>query len=189
MDLPANDHHLVMGELTDYLTGETLADTHDERYRQKIARLLVDNGFARDEIQGRFSHELRAGDRTAVIKIDFTVRVKGKLVLMVKYAPGSLVTRRLSTLALARTLVPYQIPVVVVTNGEDAEIIDGSSGKVVGQGMAGIPTKESILNLWSGFTFHSISPGVMDQASRIAFACEVSGACPCDTDVCILENG
>ena len=35
-------HHLVLGELTDYITGETRVDTHDERARQTIARLLVD---------------------------------------------------------------------------------------------------------------------------------------------------
>ena len=37
-----NGHHLILGKLSDYLTGDTLDDTHDERYRQKIARLLVD---------------------------------------------------------------------------------------------------------------------------------------------------
>ena len=29
-------HHLILGELTDLITGETLTDTHDERYRQKL---------------------------------------------------------------------------------------------------------------------------------------------------------
>ena len=37
-----NGHHLILGELTDYITGETLKDTHDERYRQQIARRLID---------------------------------------------------------------------------------------------------------------------------------------------------
>ncbi len=32
-----NPHHLILGELTDYLTEETLADTHDERLRQKLS--------------------------------------------------------------------------------------------------------------------------------------------------------
>ena len=29
-------HHLIMGELTDLVTGQTLPDTHDERYRQRF---------------------------------------------------------------------------------------------------------------------------------------------------------
>ena len=35
-------HHLILGELDDLITGESIKDTHDERYRQRIARLLVD---------------------------------------------------------------------------------------------------------------------------------------------------
>ena len=34
-------HHLILGKLTDFISGEILDDTLDERHRQKIARLLV----------------------------------------------------------------------------------------------------------------------------------------------------
>jgi hypothetical protein len=34
-------HHLILGKTTDFLTGQSLADTHDERVRQKIAQFLV----------------------------------------------------------------------------------------------------------------------------------------------------
>jgi len=43
-----NGRHLILGELTDVITGRTLPDTHDERYRQKIARLLLEEkGYSR----------------------------------------------------------------------------------------------------------------------------------------------
>jgi hypothetical protein len=46
------NHHLVLGELIDFLTGEIRVDTHDERYRQKIARFLVSQkGFAKEQIE------------------------------------------------------------------------------------------------------------------------------------------
>lgn len=49
-----NPHHLVMGVLTDYLTGETVPDTHDERFRQKIARHLVQVcGYGKKQIVSR----------------------------------------------------------------------------------------------------------------------------------------
>ncbi|MGR0480634.1 MAG: hypothetical protein ACTFAL_04315 [Candidatus Electronema sp. V4] len=35
-------HQLVYGSLRDYLTGELLPDTDDERFRQQLARLLVE---------------------------------------------------------------------------------------------------------------------------------------------------
>lgn len=47
-------HHLVLGSLTDRLTGRTLVDTHDERYRQKIVGHLLDVcGFGAGEMAGR----------------------------------------------------------------------------------------------------------------------------------------
>jgi hypothetical protein len=40
--------------LSDFITGEKLADTHDERYRQKIARFLVqEKGYAREDVHPR----------------------------------------------------------------------------------------------------------------------------------------
>ncbi|MEZ4550314.1 MAG: hypothetical protein R2874_07520 [Desulfobacterales bacterium] len=46
--------HLIMGILTDYLTGQTLPDTHDERILQKVARFLVDDkGYDKADIFAR----------------------------------------------------------------------------------------------------------------------------------------
>ncbi len=188
MSIKANEHHLVLGELKDLLTGKVLPDTLDERYRQKIVhQLLFENGFKPEDIKGRIAHDLIAGSQKARIIIDYLISIKDKVVVLIKYAPGSLVTRRLSTLALSRTILPYQIPLVVVTNGEGAEIIEGDSGGVIAQGMENLPVKEMIEKQFSGFSFKPISSAVFDQASRITFACEVDGACPCDTDICIIK--
>ena len=47
-------HHLILGEICDFITGEIVEDSHDERYRQKIARFLVaDKGYAKTDIQPR----------------------------------------------------------------------------------------------------------------------------------------
>jgi hypothetical protein len=107
--------------------------------------------------------------------------------MLIKYAPGSLVTRRLSNLALSRIICAYQVPVVVTTNGEDAEIINGSTGKLTGQGLDEIPSKIQLEKIDHSVSFPIISAGIHEKASRIAFACEVDGACPCDTDVCMVQ--
>jgi len=184
-----NPHHLIMGELTDFLTGRTVADTHDERFRQKIARHLVEAcGYEKKQIEYRKPVTIRAGSRTGVLKMDFLVKAGGKTGMMIRYAPGSLVTRRLPNLALSRIVFPYQIPVVVTCNGEDAEVIDGISGKVTGQGFDAIPDRHALASLTARSSFPDISEARRDKAARIAYACEVDGACPCDTDVCSTED-
>ncbi|MDZ7665123.1 MAG: type I restriction enzyme HsdR N-terminal domain-containing protein [Desulfotignum sp.] len=185
-----NPHHLIMGELTDYLTGRTLADTHDERFRQKIARHLVEVcGFEKNQIESGRQITVKAGSKTGLLKMDFLVCVGEKTAMMIRFAPGSLVTRRLPNLALSRIVFSYQIPVVVTCNGEDAEIIDGVTGKVIGQGFDAIPDKTALTALiHPSASFPQVSETLRDKASRIAYACEVDGACPCDTDVCTLED-
>ncbi len=183
-----NPHHLILGELSDFLSGKTLPDTHDERYRQKILRLLVEKKlFKNEHIDRNLNIEIGTGRHLASIKLDFLIKFKDRKVCLIKYAPGSLVTRRLSTLAISRTIVDYQIPYVVITNGEDAEILDGDTGKVIDTSLSNIPSFQMIMDQFSHFSFQSVKEAKQKQASRIAYACEVDGACPCDTDICILE--
>jgi hypothetical protein len=188
MNSKSNPHHLVLGRLKDFLTGVEMTDTHDERYRQKIAeKLVLEKGFDRADIEADTGIEVSAGGKKAGIKIDFLIRYQHKVVGLIQYAPGSLVTRRLSTLALSRIVRPYQIPVVVITNGEDAEIMEGDTGKVTASGLENLPHKADIIQNYDSFSFRPISAGMFDQASKIVFAFEVDDACPCDSDICILE--
>ncbi|MCK5541631.1 MAG: hypothetical protein KAI40_02985 [Desulfobacterales bacterium] len=41
---------------------------------------------------------------------------------------------------------------------------------------------ELILN----HSFKPVSDKIFDMANRIIYACEVDGACPCDSDICEL---
>lgn len=185
----ANTHHLVMGQLKDFLTGRVVADTHDERYRQKIAKLLVqDKGFDKKDIVANTKIKVTTGDKNAELKLDFMINYSGRLCVIIKYAPGSLVSRRLSTLALSRVVCAYQIPIVVFANGEDAEIIDGNTGEVIATGLSSIPGKTELMQIYSNHVFDLIDPAVFEKASRIVYACEVDGACPCDSDICIIED-
>ena len=64
-------HHLILGERTDIITGETIMDTHDESYRQKIAGLLINHkGYQKGEIKTRKELLVQAGEKRAIIKID-----------------------------------------------------------------------------------------------------------------------
>lgn len=181
-------HHLILGTLTDFITGESLEDTHDERYRQKLAKLLVeDKGYRRTDIIPRCKLlAADADDNRAIVPIDFKITLSGRIVMIIKYGPGSLVSRERPALAASRLLEPYQIPWVVVYNGEDAEILDGATGKINSRGLAAIPARNDMMRLTAGASFGSISPQRAEMESRILYAFEVDGRCPCDDSVCRL---
>ena len=182
-----NGHHLILGELTDFITGETLKDTHDERYRQKIARLLTGQlGYLRADIEPRKALVARTDSKKAVLKIDFTITLEGKTCMVVKYGPGSLVTRRRAVLAVSRLIAPYQVPVAVITNGQDAEVINGTSGEVTASGLESIPSKANLTKMAAGETFAPISDQQAEMESRILYCYEVDDRCECDDDICRL---
>ncbi len=173
-----DSHHLILGELEDFLSGKTVTDTHDERYRQKIARhLVVTLGFNKNDIEAGRELTIQTGGRTADVRIDFLVYQNNRVVMMIKYAPGSLVTRRLSTRALSRLVFDYQIPFAVITNGEDAELISAKTGEVAGQGLSAIPGPEHPMLKKVSDILDKVPRKMADQAAKIVIACEVDGSC------------
>ncbi len=180
-------HHLILGEQTDFITGETIIDTHDERYRQKIARLLINHqGYQKKDIKPRQNLLVQAGENRAIIKIDFVISISDKVCMIIKFGPGSIVTRHRPLLAASRILAPYQIPIAVVTNGEDAEVLEGASGRVISRGLETIPTREHLQRSISGDLFNGIPAKQAEMESRILYFYEVDGSCPCDENVCRL---
>jgi hypothetical protein len=181
------NHHLVLGELVDFLTDKIRVDTHDERYRQKIARFLVyQKGFTKEQIESLRPLVVTAGNNRGQIKIDFCIYLAGKLGMIVKYGPGSLVTRYRPTLALTRLTEPYQIPIAVVTNGKDAHVLDGKKGHLISQGIESIPSAKDLLAIMKKAPLNKISSERAEMEARIVYCYEIDGSCPCDDTVCKL---
>lgn len=182
-DIPS--HHFIYGTLTDYCTGDAIVDTDDERYRQKIARLLVEEkGYAKGELTVRHRIETLFGKSFVVSTVDLLLTLGGKRFMVLRYGPGSMVSRERPAQAAARVLEPqYVIPLTVVTNGEDAELLDTRSGKVLARGLAGLPSRAQALALIAELSFLPLPEGPQRQMElRILNAydrevCCVGGPC------------
>lgn len=182
-------HHLILGQMLDYVTGETLVDTHDERYRQKLARLLVEErGFRREDLIPRVSVDIVAAGKKARVRLDLMICLDGQVALLIKYAPGSLTTRHQVALAFSRLLAPYQVPFSVVTNGEDADILDNIAGSVVGRGLSGILSRKDLQGHLMSHDRVLVADRHREMAAKILYAYEVDGRCPCDDSVCEWEH-
>jgi hypothetical protein len=181
-DIPA--HHHIYGTCRDYVTGEIIPDTDDERYRQKLARLLVEQkGFFKGELEMRLKIETLFARQFVTSRIDITVGLAGKRVMLVRYGPGSLVTRERAAIAAARVLDERQrIPLAVVTNGEGAELLDTASGMVLGEGLAEIPSRGELLSLLPGLDFSPQPAAKREKELRILNAFDLEACCagsPC----------
>ena len=180
-------HHLILGKLTDFISGETLDDTLDERHRQKIARLLVDQkGYRKTDITPRHELKIDVDDRCARLQISYTVILGRSIAMVLHYGPGSLVTRHRPILAMSRLVQARQVPLAVVTNGEDADILNGASGNVIATGLNQIPTKTQLSDIVAARQWPEVPPKRREMESRILMAFEIDGRCPCDDSVCTI---
>lgn len=180
-----NGHHLILGQLTDFISGRTLDETLDERHRQQIGRYLVrTKGYAKSDITSRHELNFEVDGRCARLLITYTVAIDQRIGMIVQYGPGSLVTRQRPALAISRLVAGYQIPVVVVTNGEQADILDGDSGRQTGSGIEAIPSRDQLSEICNRSIWTTISQERYEKESRILMAFEVDGSCPCDDSVC-----
>lgn len=183
-------HQLVLGEMIDFITGETVVDTLDERARQKIARFLVEEkGYLKDEIEARQQIMLPVDGETGIFKVDLVIRLADRAFMILIFGPGSLVSRERSAVAAARLVEGYEVPLAVVTNGEAAEVLETRSGKVMAEGLEKIPSKAEALQMLRGIRFETLPEKRLAWERRILYAFEVLAERECDEFTCRLNSG
>jgi hypothetical protein len=173
----------IFGELTDFITGATIPDTDDERDRQRIAAYLVqDKGFLKTDIEPGVKLPVSIDDDSDTVTIDFVIQVRGRVVMIVKYGPGSIVSRERPALSAARLLESYIIPYIIVTNGQDVVIMDGRSGKIIDKGFKKIPSKTEIESQLETLDFPALEEERAEKEKRILFCMEVLSNRDCECD-------
>jgi len=178
---------LILGETVDFITGQPIVDTQDERARQKIARFLVeDKGYPKEDIEPRSKIPLSVDGNRATARVDFLIRIEGRAFAIIIFGPGSLVSRERSALAAARLVERYEVPFAVVTNGEDAEVLDTKSGRVIAEGLEAIPSREEALKSIGALTFEELSEKRLEKEQRILYAFDILAERECNEVTCSL---
>ncbi len=182
-------HKRILGKTRDFVTGREITDTDDERYRQKLARFLVEvKGYEKGDISPKLRIEMEIEGKRVLSMIDFLISAGGKPFMVIKYGPGSLVTRERPALAAARILKEYQVPFTVVTNGEDAEVLDTVSGNVLATGIDAITDKMHAVDMLNRIAPQRLSEKQVEAEKRILSAYDyLEHDLECDADWCEAE--
>ncbi|UCE78782.1 MAG: type I restriction enzyme HsdR N-terminal domain-containing protein [Nitrospiraceae bacterium] len=176
----------ILGKTTDFITGREIKDTDDERLRQRLARYLVEEkGYAKEDIEVKRRIEMIIEGKRIRSMVDFVIMTEGTSFMVIKYGPGSLVTRERPALAIARILEEYEIPLTVVTNGEDAEVLETAKGEIVSTGIDSIPEKAVLIEQYKLFKPKKISPDQIEAEKRVLSAYDyLEHSLECDDDWC-----
>jgi hypothetical protein len=145
----------------------------EEVVREKVLNLLVaEKGFALEELEIDVPYAFQVGQEAFQSRASLVLTMEGRRVVLIKCGAGSILARERATLALARLLADYQIPLAVVTNSEDATLLDTVRGETLDCGLAAIPSKERLLELIKGLSFVPLPEKRSQMEMRILAAFE-----------------
>lgn len=132
--------------LQDYITGKDVPNTGPEEQRQAVEKFLVEEkGCPKEAVRVDFPLTLHLGEEVHDTKLDLVVFAGDIPLMVVKCVAGSLDSWVRETVAAARILTPsHQLPFAVVSDGVTALVHDGISGKILGEGLAAIPSWKAL---------------------------------------------
>ncbi len=127
------------------ISPSTCSDKEDDAPLMLTRMLIEEKGFSADDIEHDLSITTRFNNETVVSRITSAIRIADRWVMIIRYAPGSIVTRTRAAVAAARVLDDAgQIPLAVVTNGSELEMLDTYTGEILGRNFADIPDREEL---------------------------------------------
>lgn len=130
--------------ITDFITGKPVRNVGPEAVRQKIEEFLVtDKEYAKQDILVDEELIVQFKGEDYISSVDLIVNCNQKALMAITCVAGSIGSYEREILAGARLMYDYQIPFAVSTDARDAIVMDTLTGKITGQGLDAIPSKET----------------------------------------------
>lgn len=156
-----------MEEPRDLITGQPLPEREDEPVRQAAEALLLDLGYSREDVLVEATRCLEWEGNCMSVRADLVVLHQGRPALLMRCARGSLVSREREAVAAARLMAETYLPLALVYNGYEAELLDVRSGKVIESGPAALPGPEDLARRLAFLEAHAPTPRETAQAARV----------------------
>ena len=154
--------------------GESLA----AEARKMVSYLLVEKkGYLPEDIEKSVVFEVKLGQETLYSSVDFLISISGKKAMVIKCAAGSLDSRERQAVAIARLIGSPPVPVAVVADPVNAEVLDVATGKVVGEGFGAIPVRDRIIRMLSESSSQPLPLDRIEKEKRILLAFDAIRCC------------
>lgn len=156
-----------MEELHDLITGQPLPEREDEPVRQAAEALLLNLGYAKEDVVVEATRRLDWEGGCLAVRADLLVLHQGRPALLLRCARGSLVSREREAVATARLMDQTYVPLALVYNGHEAELLEVRSGKVIAAGDDVVPGPAELAGLAAERAAHAPTPKETAQAARV----------------------
>jgi len=156
--------------IEDYLTGNLIPDVGAESHRQTLLRFLVEEkGYARKTFWMDAPIHITIAGSPYHAKMDLIVQAGDppRPFMAFKCCAGSLGSREREILAAARIFGPTPIPLAVVSDGQDAIVLDTATGKSISRGVKSLPGPREAEKMLADMTPAPYPPDRMEREKLI----------------------
>jgi hypothetical protein len=115
--------------------------------QKRVVDLLHDKGYSVEEIEVNRDFSVELPNASFMVKADICLKLEGRVFCIIKCAMSSPESWERHAVAFGRVAEPYVIPYAVVTDSEEARLMNVAAGKPAGEGLEAIPSREEALEM------------------------------------------
>ena len=154
--------------LKDYVTGKEVPNVGAEENRQAVEKYLVEEkGYQKADLEIDAPLEIDIRGEVYRSSVDILVAIRGRSLMAIKCAAGSIGSREKEILAAAKLVEDYQVPLAVVSDGRKATVLDTRSGKTIGEGLDAILSKSEIADRFQEEDFQPVPENRLEQVKLV----------------------
>ncbi|MDI6800853.1 MAG: type I restriction enzyme HsdR N-terminal domain-containing protein [Thermodesulfovibrionales bacterium] len=149
--------------------------------QKKVIEFLISRkGYTKKNIEVNKVYTVKLTDASFDVKADIQLRIDGKILLFIKCVMSSIESWERNSISFCRVVESYQIPYAVVTDGENARMLNVISGELISEGLDTIPAKEEALKLIKDIILTAHPEKKSEKEKRILYAFNAI-QCPSNT--------
>ena len=139
--------------------------------------LTKEKNYDPSEIEIDPEFRLSLSDSEASVSIDFVVTLPSASFMVIKCSSSSIESWERYVVSFARVVKDYQIPYAVVTDGDNARIMDALAGILVSESIKGLFERKDAIDKLKDFKKIPCPVNRLEKEKRIMYAFE-SIKCP-----------
>lgn len=145
--------------------------------------LIEEKGFHPEEVLIDPQFILRLSTAEATASIDFMLILEGINFMVIRCVSSGIESWERSVIAFARAITDYQIPYAVITDGEQAKVIDVINNVFVQKSIQELITRQEALSLKKDFQKIPFPDKKREKETRIIYAFEDIKCRPVKRDI------
>jgi hypothetical protein len=143
--------------------------------------LTMEKKFHPGEIEIDPEFNLTLSDCEITVSVDFIINFPSESFMVIKCSPTAIESWERYVISFAKVIKDYQIPYAVVTDGDNARIIDILTGSIVSESLSSLFNREEALDKMRDFKKIPCPAKRLEKEKRIIYAFE-GIKCPAPKD-------